>query len=89
MSLASIREFVAAFVAKQLPLHILVNNAGIMAVPFHLSVDGIESQFATNHVGVMALTLGLLPLLEAAPVAKIVLRKLGCSPDGAKDGHQL
>ncbi|KDO15741.1 hypothetical protein SPRG_18717, partial [Saprolegnia parasitica CBS 223.65] len=51
MSLTSIRAFVAAFIAKQLPLHILVNNAGIMAVPFRLSVDGIESQFATNHVG--------------------------------------
>ncbi|OQS07978.1 WW domain-containing oxidoreductase-like isoform 2 [Thraustotheca clavata] len=72
MSLKSIKQFVDEFKAKNLPLHILVNNAGIMAVPFQLSVDGIESQFATNHVGVMALTTSLLPLLESSAPARIV-----------------
>ncbi|RHY42350.1 hypothetical protein DYB34_010421 [Aphanomyces astaci] len=73
MSLQSVRDFVAAFVARNLPLHFLVNNAGIYAPStFALSVDGIESQLATNHVGHVALTLGLLPVLEAsAPQSKL------------------
>lgn len=39
------------FLSKGLPLHILVNNSGIMMTPFELSEDGIEQQFAVNHVG--------------------------------------
>lgn len=39
------------FFARGLPLHILINNAGIAYCPFALSKDGIESQFATNHLG--------------------------------------
>uniref|UniRef100_A0A453GZA2 Uncharacterized protein n=1 Tax=Aegilops tauschii subsp. strangulata TaxID=200361 RepID=A0A453GZA2_AEGTS len=50
-SLASVRNFAADFAATGLPLNILVNNAGVMATPFSLSKDGIEMQFATNHVG--------------------------------------
>lgn len=50
LSLKSVTEFVNAFKAKNLPLHLLINNAGVMACPFTLSEDGIEAQFATNHV---------------------------------------
>ncbi|KAG2175260.1 hypothetical protein INT44_007748 [Umbelopsis vinacea] len=49
MSLASVTKFIEEFKAKNLPIHVLLNNAGIMANPFTLSEDGIESQFATNH----------------------------------------
>ncbi|RHY01405.1 hypothetical protein DYB36_014222 [Aphanomyces astaci] len=74
MSLQSVRDFVAAFVARNLPLHFLVNNAGIYAPStFALSVDGIESQLATNHVGHVALTLGLLPVLEASAPSRVVI----------------
>lgn len=55
-SMASVRKFAADFNAKGLPLNILVNNAGVMAIPFTLSKDGIEMQFATNHVGHFLLT---------------------------------
>lgn len=55
-SMASVRKFAADFIAKGLPLNILVNNAGVMAIPFTLSKDGIEMQFATNHVGHFLLT---------------------------------
>jgi NAD(P)-dependent dehydrogenase (short-subunit alcohol dehydrogenase family) len=55
------------------PLHILVNNAGVMAVPeLHRSPEGHELQFATNHLGHFRLALGLLPALRAAGGARIV-----------------
>ncbi|WP_071287846.1 oxidoreductase [Mycolicibacterium llatzerense] len=56
-SLASVREF-AAGVDK---VDVLINNAGIMAVPFSLTEDGFESQIGTNHLGHFALTNLLLP----------------------------
>jgi NAD(P)-dependent dehydrogenase (short-subunit alcohol dehydrogenase family) len=64
---------VAAFVAGwDGPLHILVNNAGIMASPLMRTAQGWEMQFATNHLGHFALTTGLHRALAAAGVARIV-----------------
>ncbi|VAI00523.1 unnamed protein product [Triticum turgidum subsp. durum] len=63
-SLASVRKFAADFAARGLPLNILVNNAGVMATPFSLSKDGIEMQFATNHVGHFLLTHLLLETMK-------------------------
>ncbi len=54
------------------PLHILVNNAGLMASPEARTDDGWELQFATNHLGHFALALGLQPALAAAGNARIV-----------------
>jgi NAD(P)-dependent dehydrogenase (short-subunit alcohol dehydrogenase family) len=55
------------------PLHILVNNAGVMAVPeLRHSPEGHELQFATNHLGHFRLALGLLPALRAAGGARVV-----------------
>ena len=54
------------------PLHILVNNAGVMASPEAHTDDGWESQFATNHLGHFALAVGLQPALAAADGARIV-----------------
>lgn len=47
-------------------LHVLVNNAGVMATPKGMTVDGFETQFGTNHVGHAALTWLLLPALRGA-----------------------
>lgn len=55
-SLASVRKFVTNFKKKGLPLHILVNNAGIMFPPYGTTEDGFELQFGVNHLGPFALT---------------------------------
>jgi NAD(P)-dependent dehydrogenase (short-subunit alcohol dehydrogenase family) len=54
------------------PLHVLVNNAGVMASPFGRTPDGWESQFATNHLGHFALANALRPALASAAGARIV-----------------
>ncbi len=59
--LASIREFAEAFSQSADTVDVLINNAGIMAVPYALTVDGFESQIGTNHLGHFALTNLLLP----------------------------
>lgn len=66
--LESVRS-AAAEVASQLPsgkIDILINNAGIMAVPFAKTKLGVESQFATNHLGHFVLTQHLTPYIRAA-----------------------
>jgi NAD(P)-dependent dehydrogenase (short-subunit alcohol dehydrogenase family) len=65
---------VAAFVADWSgPLHLLINNAGVMALPsLQLSPDGWEMHFATNHLGHFTLALGLHDALAAAGDARIV-----------------
>jgi NAD(P)-dependent dehydrogenase (short-subunit alcohol dehydrogenase family) len=64
---------VAAFVsAWSGPLHMLVNNAGIMATPLLRTAQGWELQFATNHLGHFALAAGLHGALAAAGGARIV-----------------
>ena len=72
MDLKSVEAAADTFLSKNLPLHILVNNAGIMAVPFELSKDQIESQFATNHFAHVVLTNKLLPLIIKSQPARIV-----------------
>ena len=53
-------------------LDLLINNAGVMAIPYRQSADGYELQFATNHLGHFALTGLLLPALVAVPHSRIV-----------------
>ncbi|XP_078427532.1 short-chain dehydrogenase TIC 32, chloroplastic-like isoform X1 [Wolffia australiana] len=63
-SFASVRKFASEFSSLNLPLNILINNAGIMMCPFSLSADGLELQFATNHMGHFLLTNLLLENME-------------------------
>eukprot|EP00250_Pteridium_aquilinum_P035695 c9834_g2_i1 orf=241-858(+) len=63
-SLASVRQFVNDFKSMNLPLNILINNAGVMQCPYQLSQDGIELQFATNHLGHFLLTALLLDTMK-------------------------
>ena len=66
---ASINEFVSNWDG---PLHILVNNAGVMALPETRNAEGREMQFAVNHLGHFALALGLHDALAADGLARIV-----------------
>ena len=60
---ASVRTFADGFVKRGAPLHILINNAGIMATPERRIMGNIEAQFGTNHLGHMLLTCHLVPAL--------------------------
>jgi len=64
-----VREFAAGAPDR---IDLLINNAGIMGVPRRLSAQGHELQFAVNHLGHFALTVGLLDRLGASPDARVV-----------------
>jgi len=71
-NLASIRTFADAFAGTHGRLDMLINNAGVMAIPRRTTADGFEMQFGTNHLGHFALTGLLLPLLLTTPAARVV-----------------
>jgi len=62
-SLASVRKFAHEFKARNEPLHILICNAGVMAMPYTETADGHEMQLGTNHLGHFLLVRELLPCL--------------------------
>ncbi|MFF0157836.1 oxidoreductase [Streptomyces sp. NPDC005263] len=68
--LTSVREFADAFSYDRLDL--LVNNAGVMALPYATTADGFETQFGVNHLGHFALTGRLLPSLLGTRGARVV-----------------
>lgn len=68
----SIDAFAEEFLKDNEELHILVNNAGIMAPPLTRDTRGYESQFAVNHLGHFQLTCRLWPVLTAAGGARVV-----------------
>ncbi|CAI5467666.1 unnamed protein product [Closterium sp. Yama58-4] len=63
-SLKSVRAFAADYLRLNRPLHLLINNAGVMMCPYMLTADGYENQFGTNHVAHFLLTNLLLPKLK-------------------------
>jgi NAD(P)-dependent dehydrogenase (short-subunit alcohol dehydrogenase family) len=69
---ATIDAFADSFLASGRRLHILINNAGIMATPFGVDSRGYEQQFATNHLGHFQLTGRLWPALVKAEGARVV-----------------
>ena len=74
----SVRRFAEDFLKTHNRLDLLINNAGIMACPLARSVDGYESQFATNHLGHYLLTCLLAPaLINAAPSRVVALSSIG------------
>jgi NAD(P)-dependent dehydrogenase (short-subunit alcohol dehydrogenase family) len=72
MDAASIDRFANEFLATGKPLHLLINNAGIMWVPLRRDSRGYESQLATNHLGHFQLTARLWPALKNANGARVI-----------------
>ena len=68
----SIDAFAQQFLASGRPLHLLINNAGIMWVPLRRDSRGFESQLATNYLGQFHLTARLWPALKKADGARVV-----------------
>ncbi|ORZ09351.1 hypothetical protein BCR41DRAFT_372847 [Lobosporangium transversale] len=74
----NIKAFIRDFKDLNYPhLDVLVNNAGVMDIPFMLTKDGYEMQFGVNHLGHYVLTLGLLQQLNKAEQGRIVILTSG------------
>jgi len=72
MSPTSIDAFAENFIASGRPLHLLINNAGIMWVPLRRDARGIESQLATNYLALFQLSARLWPALKKANGARVI-----------------
>lgn len=70
--LGSVAEAATTMADRHERVHLLVNNAGVMAIPERRTADGFEMQFGVNHLGHWALTARLLPLILAAGGARVV-----------------
>lgn len=71
-SLRSVSDAAGRFRESDRPLHLLINNAGLMATDQSTTADGFETQFGVNHLGHFALTAELLPAIAATPGSRIV-----------------
>nr|WP_042179623.1 oxidoreductase [Kibdelosporangium sp. MJ126-NF4]CEL13922.1 probable oxidoreductase/Short-chain dehydrogenase [Kibdelosporangium sp. MJ126-NF4]CTQ88289.1 probable oxidoreductase/Short-chain dehydrogenase [Kibdelosporangium sp. MJ126-NF4] len=80
--LASVREFAEQLADRHDGLDLLINNAGVMALPFRTTVDGFELQFGTNHLGHFALTGRLAGLLTRRAGARVVTVSSGLAQRG-------
>ena len=81
MNPASIDEFAQKFIASGRPLHLLINNAGIMWAPLRRDIRGIESQLATNSLAQFQLTARLWTALKRADGARVI--------NVSSQGHQF
>lgn len=81
MNPASIDAFAQKFLDSGRPLHLLINNAGIMWVPLRHNSHGIESQLATNYLAQFRLTAKLWPALKQANGARVI--------NVSSQGHQF
>jgi len=70
--LASVERAAGSILAAHPAVDLLINNAGVMAMPQRRTADGFESQLGINHLGHWALTARLLPAVLRAPAARVV-----------------
>ena len=89
-SLDSVRKFAAKILEEECRIDILINNAGVMALPERkLTQDGFEMQFGTNHLGHFLLTNLLLDRIKEAPSARIVNVSSSAHRTGKMDFENL
>jgi NAD(P)-dependent dehydrogenase (short-subunit alcohol dehydrogenase family) len=80
--LKSVRAFAQNFLKQYDRLDVLINNAGVMALPPRKTADGFEMQFGTNHLGHFAITGLLLPALKKTPGSRVVTVSSGLHTSG-------
>jgi NAD(P)-dependent dehydrogenase (short-subunit alcohol dehydrogenase family) len=85
----SIRRLVEEFQARHDRLHVLVNNAGMSSPKRQETVDGLETVFATNHLGPFLLTNLLLPVLTTGAPARVITVSSGAQAMGKIDFDDL
>ena len=88
-SRASVKDAAKRVLDRYDRLDVLMNNAGVIGVPFAQTVDGWESHFATNHLGHFALTNLLLPLLQRTAGSRVVVVSSSMHKFGAIDRDDL
>lgn len=89
-SLESVRQFVTDFKKCETRLHILINNAGVMAIDGRqMTKDGLEMQIGTNHFGHFLLTILLLDTLKESAPARIINVSSGAHKFGAMNRNDL
>jgi len=88
-SLDSVRDFARRITPELDRLDLLINNAGVMAIPYAKSLDGYEMQFATNHLGHFLLAGLLLPLLLKSPDSRVVAISSIAARNGIIDFEDL
>lgn len=88
-NLASVKDFAAAYQTRYRRLDVLLNNAGIMMVPFGKTADGFELQFGTNHLGHFALTGQLIDALLGTPGSRVVTISSNAHYGGVMDFSNL
>lgn len=88
-SLDSVRQFVSAFRKAHARLDVLVNNAGIMWVPYGLTEDGFERHFGVNHLGHFALTGLLIEMLLDTRGSRVVNVSSNGHRTGTMDFYNL
>ena len=83
-ALGSVRRFAQEFLARQLPLHVLINNAGYynMDGERQLTAEGCEKHFGTNHLGHFLLTMLLMEKLQQSAPARVVVLTSGLHAGG-------
>jgi NAD(P)-dependent dehydrogenase (short-subunit alcohol dehydrogenase family) len=88
--LSSVRSFADEFESVHDELHVLCNNAGVMAIPRRETEDGFEMQFGVNHLGHFALTGHLLDRLRETPgETRVVTQSSGVHERGDIDFRDL
>ncbi|MBX5088399.1 oxidoreductase [Rhizobium lentis] len=89
MDPVSIDAFSETFLGSGRPLHLLINNAGIMAAPLVRDARGYESHFSANHLGHFHLTARLWPALQQAKAARVVTLSSGAHRQATVDFDDL
>jgi len=78
-SMDSVRSFGQTILDKNVPISLLINNAGIMFTEYKVTKEGFESQFAVNYLGHFLLTHLLMPQLKAAGKENVAARVISLS----------